>query len=166
MLMFLSPKLAGYLDVVMTEGGLKRYGGAARFTLGTIAEIVFAFLLSPATTFRIAIFMLGLPFGIQAAWNGQSRDAHRVQWSEASSLLWPQLLFGAVIYAAAAWLAAGLIVPSLPLTLGYLIAIPFAVFTSSALLGTLFLRWKLCAIPEEFEKPREIAEFEDWRKQA
>ncbi len=46
---------------------------------------------------------------------------------------------------------------SLPLTLGYLAAIPLAVATASPAAASLFGRLQLCAIPEEFDPPREIA---------
>lgn len=160
MLMYLSPKLAGYADVALTKNGLASYGGARRFAAGTLIEIVFSLLLSSATTFRTAIFVLGLPFGLSATWSGQSRDAHRVSFGEAFMRLWPPTLFGLFIFGAAWKLAPSLILPSLPLTLGYLIAIPFAVFTSSVVAGDWLQRFHLCAIPEEFNTPHEIAEFE------
>ncbi len=160
MLMYLSPKLAGYADVALTKGGLASYGGAGRFAAGALIEIGFSLLLSPAATFRTAIFVLGLPFGISASWSGQSRDAHRVVFDEAVKRLWPPTLFGIFIFGAAFALAPSMILPSLPLTLGYLIAIPFAMFTSSAAAGEWLRDHDYCAIPEEFDTPREIAEFE------
>lgn len=160
LVMHLAPKMAGYIDVALTKGGLKSYGGGPRFAAGVAAETIFSLLLSPATTFRTAIFILGLPFGLSATWSGQSRDAHRLAWDEAARLLWPQLLFGAFLFTAAALLAPATIAPSLPLTLGYLLAIPFAVFTSSPALGLFMLKSRLCAIPEEFAPPREIVDFE------
>ncbi len=45
---------------------------------------------------------------------------------------------------------------SLPLTAGYLLAIPFAVVTASPRFGAALARLKLCAIPEEFAPPAEI----------
>jgi FkbM family methyltransferase len=51
---------------------------------------------------------------------------------------------------------------SLPLTLGYLVAIPFAVATASQGLAELLKRYALCGIPEEFEKPAEIRALEEW----
>jgi membrane glycosyltransferase len=160
MLMYLAPKLAGYVDVALTKGGLQSYGGGPRFAAGVVAETVFSLLLSPATTFRTAVFVLGLPFGLSATWSGQSRDAHRVAWDEAARLLWPQMLFAIFIFGAAFLLARAAILPSLPLTLGYLVAIPLAVVTSSAALGEFLQRTGLCAIPEEYATPQEIADFE------
>ena len=160
LLMYLSPKIAGYIDVVMTRGAIESYGGARRFVAGTIIEIVFSLLLSAASTFRTTVFILGLPFGIASVWSGQARDARRVAFSEAVHQFWQPLLFGLFIFATAAWHAPAVILPGLPLTLGYLVIIPFAMVTSSDWLGAWLQKHGLCAIPEEFDTPREIAEFE------
>jgi membrane glycosyltransferase len=45
---------------------------------------------------------------------------------------------------------------SLPLTLGYLVAVPFAVITASPAMGKLFQRLGLCGIPEDFAAPKEV----------
>jgi membrane glycosyltransferase len=45
---------------------------------------------------------------------------------------------------------------NLPLTLGYLVAIPFAVATAAPAFGAWLARRGLCAIPEELEMPPEI----------
>ena len=45
---------------------------------------------------------------------------------------------------------------SLRLTAGYILAIPFAMLTAAPALGALFVRTGLCGIPEDFEPPAEI----------
>ena len=45
---------------------------------------------------------------------------------------------------------------SLPLTAGYLVAIPFAVVTASPALGRLFQKLGLAGIPEDFNTPPEV----------
>ena len=45
---------------------------------------------------------------------------------------------------------------SLPLTLGYLVAMPFAVVTAAPWVGRLFQRLGLCGIPEDFDPPKEV----------
>jgi membrane glycosyltransferase len=156
LLMYLSPKLAGLADILLTRGGTAQYGGTGRFLASAAIEIVFSFLLGAVTTFRIALFMIGLPFGRSVIWNGQSRDAHGVAWSTAMRGLWAPFLFGAAVCAALALLSPATLLWSLPLTLGYLVAFPFAVATASPRLGALLTRGKLCAIPEEFAMPGEI----------
>ncbi|MDH7796653.1 MULTISPECIES: glucans biosynthesis glucosyltransferase MdoH [unclassified Beijerinckia] len=153
LLMFLTPKLAGFADIALTKGGVARYGGGGRFAAGAIIEIVFSFLLGAATTFRTGLFMLGLAFGRTIVWNGQARDAHALSWATAARGLWGQTVFGIVLLLVASHLAPALIWPSLPLTLGYFVAIPFAVLTTAPGFGQWLERRGLCAIPEEIAPP-------------
>ncbi|HEX8167579.1 MAG TPA: glucans biosynthesis glucosyltransferase MdoH [Beijerinckiaceae bacterium] len=154
--MYLSPKLAGLADILLTRGGVAAYGGAGRFLASALIEIVFSFLLGAVTTFRITVFMIGLVFGRSVIWNGQARDAHGVSWSEAARALWPATLFGAVVCGALAWLSPATLLWSLPLTFGYLVAVPFAVLSAAPGLGAFLARRRLCAIPEEIDPPEEI----------
>jgi membrane glycosyltransferase len=154
--MYLSPKLAGLADILLTRGGVARYGGAGRFLAGAATEVVFAFLLGAVTTFRITVFMIGLLFGRSVIWNGQARDAHGVSWSDAVRSLWPATLFGATVCGALAWFSPATLAWSLPLTFGYLVAVPFAVLSAAPALGAFLARHRLCAIPEEIDPSPEI----------
>jgi membrane glycosyltransferase len=156
LLMYLSPKLAGLADILLTKGGVDRYGGRRRFLASAAIEIVFSFLLGAVTTFRIAVFMIGLVFGRSVVWNGQARDAHGVAWTTALRGLWAPFGFGCAICAALGILSPATFLWSLPLTFGYLVAFPFAVITASPKLGKLLARAQLCAIPEELDMPEEI----------
>lgn len=157
LMMYLSPKLAGFADVLATKRESGRYGGAGLFLAGAAVELVFSFLVGAATTLRITLFMLGLPFGKSATWNGQERDVHALSWRSAVSGLWPQFIFGVTVIGALTIVAPALVLWSLPLTLGYLVAIPFAVWTSRPAVGRFLVGAGLCAIPEEDERPWEIA---------
>src|SRR4051812_19836066 len=154
--MYLSPKLAGLADILLAKGGVARYGGLGRFLASAAIEIVFSFLLGAVTTFRITLFMIGLLFGRSVIWSGQARDAHGVSWSDAVRGLWPASLFGFLICGALAALSPATLAWSLPLTFGYLVAIPFAVWTASEEVAELLKRHALCGIPEELEPPAEI----------
>jgi len=50
-----------------------------------------------------------------------------------------------------------LLLASLPLTLGYIVAVPFAVLTSSAWFGRYLAKRGIASIPEELDVPAEIA---------
>jgi membrane glycosyltransferase len=156
LLMYLAPKLGGFLDIVLSEGELARYGGGLRFCCGVATELVFSFLLGAVTTLRTSLFMIGLLFGRSIVWSGQARDAHALSWRSALIGLWPQTLYGLLLGAAFATLTPRLIVWALPLTIGYIAAVPFAVASASPALGALLERWQLCAIPEDFRPPPEI----------
>jgi membrane glycosyltransferase len=155
--MYLMPKIAGLLDVMLTRNGVERYGGWPRFAAGAAIELVFSFLQGAVSTMRTTIFMLGLLAGRSVVWGGQARDARRLSWTEAARQLWPQTLFGSVVCGALLALAPRLLLFSLPLTAGYLLAIPFAVLTADPRLGRMLQRLGLCGIPEDFAVPPEIA---------
>ena len=155
--MYLSPKLAGFADILLTKGGTKRYGGTVRFIASSLIEIVFAFLQGAVSTFRTTLFMIGLAFGkARIGWNGQARDAHALSFATAFAGLWPHLLFGLYIFGTLAVLSPSVLIWSLPLTAGYILAIPFAMLTAAPSLGAFFVRTGLCGIPEDFDPPAEI----------
>lgn len=156
LLMYLAPKLAGFCDILLTKGEVKRYGGAARFIVGCISELIFSFLLGAIATFRVSIFMIGLLFGKSVIWNGQARDAHRLPWRVAVEGLWPQTLFGVIVTALMLAGAPSLILWSLPLLAGFWVAIPFAVISSDPALGEWLARIGLCTLPEELAVPQEL----------
>ncbi len=154
--MYLMPKIAGLIDAVMTKGGVARYGGPVRFAAGAALELVFSFLQGAVSTIRTSIFMIGLLFGRSVIWGGQSRDAYGISWSTAARNLWPQTLFGVIVCGLLLAIAPTVFWWSLPLTAGYLVAIPFAVVTASPALGRLFAKIGLAGIPEDFDPPKEV----------
>jgi membrane glycosyltransferase len=153
--MYLMPKIAGLIDVVLTKGGMARYGGPIRFVVGAAIELVFSFLQGAVSTIRTSIFMIGLAFGKSVVWGGQSRDAYGISWRTAIENLWPQTLFGIIVCGLLLLVSPPVFWWSLPLTAGYLLAIPFAVITASPSLGRWFKSLGLCGIPEDFSEPAE-----------
>ena len=151
--MHLAPKLAGLADVALTPGGLARYGGAARFWLGAAIEIVASFVIGAVTSFSETMFLTGLLLGRTIGWPEQARDAHGLALRETASALWPHLAFGAAIFALAGTVAPSLALWSTPLTLGFVVAIPFALATAAPVVGAVFRRGGLCATPEELSEP-------------
>jgi membrane glycosyltransferase len=154
--MYLSPKIAGLIDAVLTKGGMATFGGPARFTISAMIEILFSFLQGAVSSFRTTVFMIGLAFGKSVVWGGQSRDAYGISWTTAAENLWPQTLFGAVLCSLLYWVSPTAFWWSLPLTAGYLLAIPFAVVTASPALGRWMQRNGIAGIPEDFVTPKEV----------
>ena len=155
--MYLMPKIAGLIDAMLTRGGVARYGGWVRFIVGAAIELVFSFLQGAVSTIRTSIFMIGLAFGKSVVWGGQSRDAQSLSWEDAARNLWPQTLFGVLVCGALLLIEPAVFWWSLPLTAGYLLAIPFAVLTADPRFGR-FLQWLgICGIPEDFNTPAEVS---------
>jgi membrane glycosyltransferase len=159
--MYLAPKLAGFLDILLTRGEVTRYGGALRFGLGVVLELVFSFLLGAVTTLRTSLFIAGLLSGRSVVWSGQARDVSSLSWQDALNGLWPQQLFALFLAFAIMWLTPALFLFSLPLTFGYFVAVPFAVITAAPAFGAFLARWKVCATPEELCLPAEIQAIQD-----
>lgn len=160
--MYLSPKLAGFADILLTRGGAERYGGKARFLVSAAVELAFAFLQGAISSFRTTLFMTGLACGrAKIGWNGQARDAHALSFATAFAGLWPHLLFGVYLFAALGMVAPVVLVWSLPLTAGYVLAIPFAVLTAAPGCGAWLARRGLCGIPEDFDLPPVLAAIRD-----
>lgn len=151
--MNLMPKLAGLADVLLTPGGTKRYGGTGKFLFAGVAEIITAWVLGAADTFKTTVFIAGLLIGKSITWGGQARDAYGVPWAVATSNLWPQTLFGVFVVGLMAITSIEFALWSLPLTFGFLVAIPFAVYSAEPKLGLLLKRHGLFAIPEEIATP-------------
>jgi membrane glycosyltransferase len=154
--MYLSPKIAGLVDAMLTCGGVARYGGWMRFAAGAALELMFSFLQGAVSTIRTTAFMVGLAFGKSVTWGSQSRDAQRLSWEAAAWALWPQTLFGVLVCGTLLAIAPAVFWWSLPLTAGYLLAIPFAVLTAHPAFGGALQRLGLCGIPEDFDTPGEV----------
>ena len=157
MLMYLAPKLAGYVHTAASRHRRSRYGGLWRMGLGVLCEILFSLLQSSITSFNTVGFIASLLLGNSTRWSGQARDARAVSWAEAAQAFWPQTLFGAAVNLPMLMVSPAMLPYALPFTLGYLVAIPFAVATASPALGRWSVRFGLCAVPEEAAPPVEVA---------
>lgn len=149
----LGPKIAGWLDVALTPGGVKRNGGALRFAAGAFTETLFSILIAPINAFAVSWFMVGLLFGRRISWSGQQRDLSRVTWAQGARAMWPQTLLGAVLFLNTWLMAPGALPWAAPLLAGLGLSIPFTVLTASPTLGRLAARVGLCATPEELAPP-------------
>jgi membrane glycosyltransferase len=156
-LMYLSPKIAGLADILLTRGGVESYGGRARFLMSAAIELVFSFLQGAVSSFRTTVFMIGLAFGKSSiGWNGQARDAKALSVATAFAGLWPHLVFGIYVVGLLAILSPKVMWWAMPLLAGYLVAIPFAVSSASPAIGRWFVGMGLCGIPEDFKAPPEL----------
>ena len=148
-----SPKLAGALDVALTPGGTRAYGGALRFAGSVLLELLVSMLMAPIAAVYVSLFLAGLPFGRAVTWSGQNRDARSVGWRAATQAMTPQTLFGLGL--GAVFLAAGgyALLWAAPFVAGLVLAVPFTVATAAPALGRMLSRAGLFAIPEEQELP-------------
>ena len=82
--------------------------------------------------------------------------AQRLTAADAMRELWPQTVFGCVVCGALALINPTLLVWSLPMTAGYMLAVPLAVWSADPDVGRWAQRTGLCAIPEDVTPLPEI----------
>lgn len=157
-----APRLFGLLQVMTDRAARRAYGGGPRVLAGAGLEVAFSLMLAPVSAMAQTIFMGGLAFGRRLGWASQRRSERRVRLAEATRALWPQTLAG-VLFLAAMWafFPAGLPWAAPTLT-GLLLAVPFAMLSSSPRVGRVLARARLCATPEELAPPAEIAAVCPW----
>jgi membrane glycosyltransferase len=156
LLLFVFPKLAGLADILLSRTQRNRYGGFLPLLMGAGVEIVFSFLLGAITSFHLTRFMLALLFRRPVLWQVQRRDAAALSSREVVNFGLAPTLFGLALWVLMANVSWTLLFWSLPLTLGYVVAIPFLWLTASPGFGRMLRHWQLAAIPEDRDPPAEI----------
>jgi len=144
-----APKILGVLDVLLRSGERARYGGGGALALSALVEAVFSMLIAPVVALAQTIFLIGLFLGHKVTWDGQTRDQYSVTISEAFRGLWPQTLMGLFFAIGLAVFAPAFLIWGAPVTVGLLLAAPFAAITSRPDLGRSFADAGICSIPEE-----------------
>ena len=114
LVMWFAPKLASAIEVLLDPGRRRGFGGAGLFVVNLFVETIFSVLLCPILWCGHTIFLIGLLFGREIGWIGQTRDGHAVPFNLALRNFWPHTLFGSA--------ALGLLALTHPM------AIPFALF--------------------------------------
>jgi membrane glycosyltransferase len=169
-LLSVTPKLAGGLDVLLSRGATKRYGGLFRFGLSMFFELVAAMLMAPIVAVYVSTFLVGLLFGRSVTWSGQNRDRLGVSLPSAAKAMAVQTAIGCVL-AVVIYQGGGIwaVLWSLPFVCGLCLAIPFTIFTASPVFGRWTTRFGLFSIPEESHMPRVLSgivpdEARRWRR--
>ena len=154
-LLSVTPKIAGVVDVLLTPGAIRSYGGPLRFGLSAVIELLASMIMAPIVAVYVSVFLIGLLFGRSVTWSGQNRDRLGVTLGTAVKAMGLQTLIGVVLATIITGLIGGYaIFWALPVVAGLCLAIPFTVFTASQRFGYWTTRFGLFAIPEEGCLPR------------
>ena len=151
-----APKILGVVDVLLRPQERWRYGGGGMLAVSAVVEALFSMLVAPVAALAQTIFIAGLFFGRRVRWDAQARDQRHVTMAEAFRGLLPQTLMG-VVFAGGLWFfAPAFLVWGAPVTLGLLLAAPFASITARPDVGRAFARAGICTTPEERTPPMEL----------
>jgi membrane glycosyltransferase len=153
--MFLAPGSLSVTDALMSEPA--RYGGAPMLCLGGIVASLFTIVLtslsSVGATWFLAKSMLGQR---KVVWSGEYRQRRGPMSSAGFGGLWMHTLLGCALAAFLLVAAPGAALWFAPYAASLLLAVPFAVITSSARVERWARRLNLCAAPEAIKPPPEL----------
>ena len=153
MTMWLSPKLATFVDVLARPKERWSFGGTGRFLASAACETVFSLLLAPIMWFGHTLFLARLPFSRNVGWAAQMRDDHVVPLGLACRALWPHTLVGAGAIGILALTHPAAIAYALPLAAGLALSIPLAVITATPAVSAALVRAGIGRLPEETATP-------------
>jgi len=153
LLMWFAPKIATAVDILLRPDLRREFGGTARFVANYWIELVYSILLVPVLWFGHTVFLIGLLFGREIGWIGQTRDDHTVPLSLAFRTLWPHTLLGVAALAALAVTRPAAIPYEAFLAAGLAFSIPFAMATAWPRFGAFCVRVGIGRLPEETAPP-------------
>jgi membrane glycosyltransferase len=153
LVMWFSPKIASAIDILMHPGLRRGFGGAGLFFINYVIETAYSILLCPILWFGHTIFLVGLLFGREIGWIGQTRDDHAVPFTLALRNLWPHTLLGCATLGLLAVTQPAAVPYALFLAGGPALAIPFAMMTARRWLGRFATRVGIGRLPEETARP-------------
>jgi membrane glycosyltransferase len=149
LVMWFSPKIVTAIDILLRPGLRRGFGGAGLFIVNYVIETIYSILLCPILWFGHTIFLIGLVFGHEIGWIGQTRDDHAVPFTLALHNLWPHTLLG--------WSTLGLLAVTQPAAIPYVLflaagpalAVPLAMITAWPQFGSFTARIGIGRLPEE-----------------
>jgi membrane glycosyltransferase len=152
---FLTSLLVGMVHTLLS--GASNYGGNRAVTFGTFTEVCCSLVVLPISMIAETWFFVWLILGWGMKWEAPPRSSYSLGWRSALANLWVHVLFAAALIVFLVWAAPGALLWFAPFLFGPLIAIPFALLTSSATVTDRTRRMKLCATPEDLDMPLEVA---------
>lgn len=157
LVMWFSPKIATATEILLRGEFRRGFGGAGLFILNYVIEAVYSTLLCPILWFGHTIFLVGLLFGREIGWIGQTRDDHAVPFTLALHNLWPHTILGCAMLGLLAMTQPAAIPYALFLAAGPALAIPFAMITAWPRFGSFAARIGIGRLPEETMRPAVLA---------
>jgi membrane glycosyltransferase len=158
MALLLAPKLFAYIALLFDSRLRRGCGGAIRALLSLLLETVIAGLLAPVTMLTQSLDVFAILLGRDSGWNAQRRDDGSIPFGTVARLYAWHTAFGLALAVSAFLVSPYLLAWMSPVVLGQALAIPLAVWTSSAAIGLGLRRAGLLRIPEEMTPPPVLAQ--------
>jgi membrane glycosyltransferase len=139
----------------------KLFGGLGSVLVGSVIETVASVLLAPIMLWYYTQFVVLTLLGVKVTWKTQNRSDSAIPFGQAVREYGLLTVAGIVITAATLHWAPVLTLWLSPLLLGWLLAVPFVMLTSSDRIGQWLRRRRLLLIPEEIHPPAILANLDE-----
>jgi len=147
--LLVGPKLMALILALRTARSARGFGGAARLTLGAIAEVAGSMLVAPILMLLHSRAVAEVLMGRDSGWGAQRRDGESMPFRQAWRAHRLHVVLG-VLGAAAAVLAGGrLFVWTAPVFAGLALSALITFLSTRADLGRAMRRWRLLETPSE-----------------
>jgi membrane glycosyltransferase len=158
MAILLAPKLLSYIALLFDPALRRGCGGAIRAAVSMLLETIIAGLLAPVTMLTQSLDVVAILCGRDAGWQTQRRDDGSIPFPQIVRLYAWHTAFGLSLAVASYLVSPFLLAWMSPVVIGQALAIPLAMFTSSAAVGQALRRVGVLRIPEEVQPPDVLVE--------
>jgi len=158
-ILLIAPRLLGAATILARPETRRRYGGAARFSLGVAAEVSFMALLAPVLMMARTSAIVGILAGKSSGWEPQNRAGGGISWAHGLRSQAVPLALGVAMTAFVVWIEPAALVWFLPVVVGLLLAVPATVLSAREDIGLATVRWGLFQMPEE-QQPTDVTALE------
>jgi len=156
--MLFIPKLFGWMAALPRAS---QFGGPVRLTLCTLAEVVFSTLMAPVMMLFHSAFVAQCLMGLKVNWGAQNRSDVALSFWNCCKTYWWVTFIGVL----ATWTCWRMLPEYFwwfsPILLSWLLAIPFAWFSTQTGISAWARKNRLFTIPEEAEVPEELQNLEE-----
>ena len=154
----LAPRIFGALDSMMRADRIRNMAVSWRFFVSAVSDIIIALLLQPVFMFRAAFAVVDMPLRRLDHRSDAPKDNQQKKRNSAFKSFWPVSLFGVDLILFMLIGSPDYTRWSLPLILGFLVAVPMVAILSSRWMGHLITRFGLFQYPESSAPPRELSQ--------
>jgi membrane glycosyltransferase len=148
-----APKLLGFLAAARKYAS---FGGFGRAALSMVCETLASIVAAPIQLWFYTKFVILILLGMKVEWKNQIRSDTEVTFREAVREYWQPTLAGAASLGLLSYKVPELVPWLLPVIGGWILSIPYVMWTGSARMGEWLRRKGMFITPEEINPPPEL----------
>lgn len=156
-MLVITPKIYGWLAIMLHWKRCVRFGGPILLTLNTLLEILLSALYAPVLMLSQFFIVFDVIKGRDSGWHPQARQDGATSWKEATHAYALHTLLGCTLAASSFFLNTQLFYWSLPISFSLIFSIPLSWMSGGRKRGNVLSKLWLLKSPEE-KRPTDVIE--------